>query len=166
MVTKRPKLTDDERASMIELIRSGVGRREVARQTKRSTTTVTRVAAEIGWDWLAACDARTQSSLARAHEARTAYSAEERAVDAAGMQQRIKTILAGFDDEREVTLATGKGVRQVMAKPDWRAVESLSKAINTLQRTVLDIKRADDQGDGHAEARGLLERIVESLEAA
>lgn len=150
-------LTDDERQHIVTLIESGKPAREIAKTAGRSVDTVSRIAKDIGWTF-------GRTNLARACEARSAYCAQVRAEDAAEAQVKVRKILGLMGERQEVAVSTKDGVEVLTLKPDARAWKDWAQAVNLLQRTVLDIKRADDQGDGDVGARGLLERLVAGLE--
>lgn len=140
-------VTDDERARIVELMQAGHSRSQIATETGRGKSTITRIANEIGHDWLTTADARTQSTLARAHEARSAYTAEARAKAAERAQERMQEILDSFMDERTVMVPTRDGIERVLAPPDAKAIRDLASAVHTLQRTVLDIDRHDNRAE-------------------
>lgn len=141
-------LTDDERETIIGHINAGMTRNRIAEVIGRSPSTITRVAQSIGHDFLPGVDARTQSTLTRAHEARSAYCAERRAEIAANATMRVEELLATFMAQRP-TLVAGKGGAEIVeVSPDARAIRDLASAVNTLTRTVLDIDRHDNRADG------------------
>lgn len=147
---KATPLTDDERDRIIELIRSGLSRRTIAKETGRSTTTITRVAAEIGHDWLSAADARTQSSLARAHEARSAFSAERRAELAATATLRAQEMLEGWAKPYLVFNFGGKDNdynEHTLDEPPIEAKRAMAQTFRDLMRTVIEIDRHDNRAD-------------------
>lgn len=145
-------VTDDERARIVELLESGLSYAKVAEQTGRGQGTVSRVAAAAGWSAGHSAAARTRN----AREARSAYTAEARAKAAERAQERVQELLDGFFDERQQVVVIhggdGAGTDVVDVKPDWRAISDMAKAVNTLQRTVLDIDRHDNRADEGAAA--------------
>lgn len=152
------KITDAERQHIVELIHSGKGCREIADEVGRSVDSISRIGQAIGWTF-------GQTNLVRAHEARSAYSAERRAAAAAKAQERLEEILDHFESPRPYLAIGRKGPEVVMIGPDARAVRDLAQAVNLLQRTVLDIDRHDNSNRGDVAARGLLERVMEGLQA-
>lgn len=143
-------VTDDERARIIELIESGLSRSEVARQAGRGKSTITRIANEIGWDWLAMADARTQSSLARAHGARSAFSAERRAVIAARMTEECEKLLDQMHGEFLVFNFGGKDNdynEHLLERPPVESTRAMVQSVRDLLRTVIDIDRHDNKAD-------------------
>ena len=56
------------------------------------------------------------------------------------------------------------GAEVLSVRPDARAIRDRASAVQTLQRMVLDVKRADERAD-EGQAKGLLERLVEGLDA-
>lgn len=148
-------LNDEERQRIAALLETGMSCTAIAKELGRSNDTISRVAKSVGHRF-------GQSSAARARDARSAYTAERRAVHAAQAQARIGLLLAGFDDPQPVVAWTPTGPQAVMAQPDARAQRDRASAIQTLQRTVLDIDRHDNRGDS-SEAAALIERLVSGL---
>lgn len=154
-------LTDDERQQIIDLFDTGMSCNAIARQVGRSTNTVSRIAKDVGHAW-------GQANIVRAHEAARAFTAERRAVAAARAQERVDEILETFWDPREqvVVMHGGRGegssTEVVRVAPDARAISDLAKAVNTLQRTVLDISKHDVKADEGQEA-GMLVQFVDTL---
>lgn len=151
---------------MVGMMAEGKTRNEIAKATGRSAGLVTKVAAQEGHDFLASCDEMTKSRLARAHKARSSYSQERRAEHAAVAQDKVGVILDLMGERQEVAVHGKDGFEVVSIKPDARAWKDWAQAVNLLQRTVLDVKRADDQGDGDQGARSLLQQLVEGLAEA
>jgi hypothetical protein len=162
-------LTDDERARIVALMAEGKGRREIARTVERSTTTITRVAAEIGHDWLASADARTQSTLSRAHEARGAYCAERRASLAAKATEEAERLLAELHGDYLVFNFGGRDntfAKELLAEPPIEAKRAMVQSFRELIRTVLDIDRHDNRADeGGAAVDEWLRSIVGEVAA-
>lgn len=141
------KLTDAEREQIIDLIRSGMPRNEIARAVGRSNSTVSKIAREIGHNFLDHVDASSKTRLTRAHEARSSFCAEARASAAAVAQDRLREILDEFTDDRVMIIPTTYGVERIMAPPDARSIRDLASAAHTLQRLVIDIDRHDNKAD-------------------
>lgn len=155
------RLSDDERATIAELLRSGVSRTEIVKRTGRSRGTIANVAQEIGYRADQSAAERTRNARA----ARSAFSAEHRATTAATAQQRADEILATFWDKRQqVVVMHGQeaSTEIVEVEPDARAISDLAKVVNTLQRTVLDISKHDVKAD-EGNAGGLLVQFVDQL---
>lgn len=130
-------LTDDEREQIQGLIEAGHSANHIARTTRRSVDTVSRIAKSIGWTF-------GQTNVARAHEARSAFCAERRALAAAKAQERVDELLEGFFDARPVVAKDGEGmVVTISVKPDFKGLADMAKAVNLLQRTVIDVDRHD-----------------------
>ena len=158
MTTVAKALDDTERQAIADLIRTGKSRNEVAQLTGRAPDTVSRIALDIGWTF-------GQTNAARAHEARSAYAQEARAELARGAMDRAKEIIAGFGDPQAVVVQTKDGAFPIDVALDARGQKDRAQAVQLLTRTVLDIDRHDARTD-EGKAKGLLERIVEGLEAA
>ena len=119
-----PKLTDLERQQIIEQFSTGKSCNAIARDTGRSTSTVSNIAREEGHRF-------GQSNLAQARAARSAYGAETRARIAAKLAERMET--AAVDDERWVGLEP----------KDWR---DIGQGMSSMARVLLDIDRHDNAG--------------------
>jgi hypothetical protein len=153
-------VTDYERKAIAEMLREGKSRADIRKATGRSAGTIEDVAREIGHE-------ADQSSVARmrsAQMARSAFCAERRAESAAKAQERLDEILAGFFETQPVVVGGMGGAEVLTVKPDAKAIRDRASAIQTLQRMVLDVKRADERAD-EGQAKGLLERLVEGLDA-
>lgn len=144
-------LTDDERAAIIELIRSGLSYVEVARQTARSTGLVAKIAKEIGWSG-------DQSRLARvqvANENRSAYSAARRAKIAARLAEEAERLLL---EMRQPHLAFNFGGKDntyeehQLEEPPVDAKRALMQTVRDALRTVIDIDRHDNRAEEGAAA--------------
>lgn len=141
---------DTERQAIIELIRTGLSRNQVAKQAGRSTSTITRIGESIGWDWLSAVDERTQSSLARAHEARSAFSAERRAMIAARLTAESEELLDGLHGPYLVFNFGGKENdynEHTLSDPPVEAKRQIVQTVRDAMRTVIDIDRHDNRAD-------------------
>lgn len=134
-------LTDTEKDEIARLLSEGLSYAEIGRRTGRGRGSIARIAESIG-------HRAGQSNLTRAHEARSAFCAERRAAAAAKAQERVDELLKGFTAARPVVARDGDGSATVlMVDPDWKGLADMAKAVNLLQRTVLDIDRHDRQGD-------------------
>lgn len=157
-------VTDQERERIVALIRSGLKRNDIVEQTGRGGATITRIAKSIGWDWMSIADARTQTTLARAHEARSAYSAERRAVIAATFTERAEQLLADMEREFVAFNFGGKDntyAEHAMDRPPVDARFTMVRAAREAMRTVLEIDRHDQVTSG--EGKSMIERLVEGL---
>ncbi len=136
-------VTDTERDQIIALIESGKSARDIAKQTGRSTSTISNIAKSIGHRF-------AQSNLARAHEARSAYSAERRAELAARATERAEQMLAKMEGEYLVFNFGGKDNdynEHTLEQPPTEALRSMAQTFRDLMRTVLDIDRHDNRAD-------------------
>lgn len=168
-MTTVARIPDDERQRIADLIRTGQhSRNEIAKITGRGVATITRIGNDIGWDWLSACDERTQSTLARAHDARSAFCAERRAAIAARLTEESELLLDELHGEHLVFNFGGKDntyEEHVLSEPPTEVKRALVSTVREAMRTVIEIDRHDSVVD-EGKAKGLLERIVEGLEAA
>lgn len=136
-------LTDAERQHILDLIQSGKGCAEIASEVGRAPDTVSRLAKSIGWTF-------GVTNLARAHEARSAYSAERRAVVAARAQERAEELLEKMSGRYLVFNFGGKEntyAEHELDEPPIEAIRQMAQAFRDLQRTVLDIDRHDNRQD-------------------
>lgn len=153
-----PKLTDDERTNIVDLCRSGLSCNEVAKQVKRAPSTVSMVAEAAGWTF-------GRLNVDRACEARSAYSAERRAVIAARLTEETERLL---DQMREQHVAFNFGgkdntyAEEVMAEPPVEAKRALMQTVREAMRTVLDIDKHDTKAD-ESTAQVLLVQFVDGL---
>lgn len=159
-------LTADETQRIAELCREGRSRNEIARLTGKSTSTITRVAKSIDHDFLAACDAATQSSLTRAHASRSAFSAERRASSAAEAQAKADEVLAAFWDPEEFVVAGGDRAGDIVeCRPSKRSLESAAGAYEKLVRSILAISKHDVKPD-EGQHKGMFGDFSEQLRVA
>lgn len=161
-------VTDDEREEIIALIRSGLSRSDIVKRTGRGSSTITRIAASIDHDWLSQADARTQSSLVRAHNARSAYSAERRAGIAARLTEEAELLLDQLHEPHVAFNFGGKDNdynEHEMAEPPIESKRALIQATREAMRTVIDISRHDTKADEN-NAAGLVTALVDSLRAS
>lgn len=149
---KPTPITETERQEIISLLQTGMTRNAIAKQAKRSPSTITRIAQSVGHDFLQAVDEKTQSSLTRAHEARSAFSAERRALAASKAQERLEEILNGFGESRVRVVNTPQGVQTIETLPDERGIEALARAAETLNKLILNTDRHDNKADDGAAA--------------
>lgn len=148
MDTMAKPLTDDERDQIVTLIEAGKGCREIAEATGRSRSTVSGIAKEIGHTF-------GQSNLTRAHEARSAYSAEKRAELAAKATERAEQMLAKMEGAYLVFNFGGKDNdynEHTLSEPPTEAQRAMAQTFRDLMRTVLDIDRHDNRADDQLSA--------------
>lgn len=143
MHTMAPKLTDTERARIIDLCQQGLTRNDIAHQLQRSPDSISRVARTVGHRF-------GQTNLARAHEARSSYAAEARSEVAKAAVERAKLLLAEFEASQPVVSGTADGPVVVHVELDARGQKDRAQAMSTLMRTVIDIDRHDNAGDQDA----------------
>lgn len=161
-------ISDDERNHIIDLINQGLTRNQIAETSGRGQATITRIAASIGHNFLAAADQRTQTSLTRAHEARSAYSAERRALIAARLTVEAERLLDQLHEEHLAFNFGGKDntyEEHRLVEPPVDAKRQLVQAAREAMRTVLDIDRHDNrQEEGLAAVdewlRGMVTDVV------
>lgn len=138
-------LTDDERQAIRDALEAGGGCAEVAKQFGRAPDTVSRIAKSMGHRF-------GVTNLARAHEARHAYTAEARAKLASEATTKAFDALAELErDQPIVTTVRGETMVDYL-RPDARAWRDLAAAVGTLTKVVLDIDRHDNKADDSAAA--------------
>ncbi len=153
-------VTDDERQRIADLLDEGMSYAKVAKTMGRGVGTIAAVAKAVGHSAEQSAVARTRN----ANIARSAFCEERRAKSAASAQERLDEILAKFWEDQPVVSGGMNGAEVLSVRPDARAIRDRASAVQTLQRMVLDVKRADERAD-EGQAKGLLERLVEGLDA-
>lgn len=152
------RLSDDERSTILALLRGGSSYGEIRKATGRSDGTIAKIAKAHGVSSEHSVAARTQA----ARRARSAYSAEVRAENAAAAEQELRQLIDTLHDPRP-QVVPGKGV--VEAKPTAKDLRDLAGAAESLHRIVAGVHRMDSRAE-ESPSKGLLERLVESLEEA
>lgn len=153
------KVTPQERADIIALIREGRSCRDVAETSGRSPDTISRIARDIG-------HAFGHTNLDRAHEARRAYGAEARAVTAARLHEEADRLLDQLHEPHLVWAFGGKHneyAEHLHPEPDVGAKNTLIRAASTALKTVLDIDKHDNRAGEVDQAAGLIVDLVDSL---
>lgn len=133
-------ISDDKRQHIIDLCEAGHTCTHIAQTVQVSPTTVSNVARSIGHRF-------GHTNAARAREARSAFTAERRAVAAARAQERLEEVLARMGEPQEETMLGADGPETVMRQANARDWRDWASAVNTLQRTVLDVDRHDNRAD-------------------
>jgi transposase len=136
-------LTDDERTHIVELLEQGLSCAAIAKTVGRSPGTVSNIARSIGHRF-------GHSNAVRAHEARSAYSAERRAEIAAEATERAQKVLASFDGEFLAHNFGGKDntyAEHLLPAPPVEAQRAMAQTFRELMRTVIDIHRLDTKAD-------------------
>lgn len=157
------KLTDDEKAHILELCRQGETCTQIARITGRSATTISNIAKANGHRF-------GHTNAARAREARSGYTAERRALQAARLADEIDRLLT---DMRSPAKAFNFGGSDniynevVLPEPTNADKRALMQAVRDAMRTVLDIDRHDNKADQGASDvdRYLRDLIGETVQA-
>ena len=148
MDTVAKPLTDDERAAIVDLLGEGLSCSAIAKQTGRSTSTVSNIARSVGHSF-------GQSNLARAREARSAFCAERRASIASRLTVEAELLLDDLHGEYLVFSFGGKDnsyEEHRLAAPPSEAKFTTMRAIGQAMKIVLDIDRADNRADEGAAA--------------
>lgn len=136
-------ISDNERQRIIQLLNDGHSYATIANQTSRGTSTISRIAQSIGHQ-------AGQTNVARAHEARSAYSAERRAAIAAKATEEAERLLKELHDQHLVFNFGGRDNdynEHLLAEPPVDAKRAMVQSFRELMRTVLDIDRHDNKAD-------------------
>jgi hypothetical protein len=137
------RLTDAERAQIIDLLGQGHGCVEIAKQVNRAPDTVSKIAQSIGHSF-------GDTNLAHAHEARSAYSAERRASIAAKFTDVCERLLDELEGEFLVFNFGGRDntyEEHTLDQPPVEAKRQLIQAAREAMRTVLEIDKHDNRND-------------------
>jgi hypothetical protein len=141
-------ISDDKRQRIIQLCEAGNSARSIATDVNVSVSTVSNVAKSIGHRF-------GRSNLAHAQEARSAYSAERRAGIAARLTEETERLLDELHGEYLVFNFGGRDntyEEHTLSEPPTEAKRALMQTIRDAMRTVLDIDRHDNKGDGNLSA--------------
>lgn len=148
MAPMAPPLTDTERAQIRQLIEAGHGCVQIAKTVGRSNDTISRIAKAMGHTF-------GESNLARAHAARSAYSADRRAALAAKATERAGEMLERMAGRYLVFNFGGRDntyEEHELAQPPTEAQRALAATFRDLMRTVLDVDRHDNADKGVSSA--------------
>jgi hypothetical protein len=152
-------LTDDQRQEVIDLLPTGKSCNEIARLTGRGTSTVSRIARDVGHEW-------AQTNTERAREARSGYCAERRAAIAARLVDEANLLLDQLHQPHTAFNFGGKDntyEEHELEEPPIEGKRALVSATRDAMRTVLDIARLDEKADT-GRGRSLLEQLVDLAE--
>jgi len=140
------RLSDEERQHIIDLLSTGKGCNEIAKEVGRCSDTVSRIARAHGHVWP---EGAGNMKLARAHEMRKAYSAEWRADFAKRLAAKCDDLLKEMDAECIVYSFGGKEntyAEHVLKSPPHADRLKLTQAIRLNVQSILDIARHDTDG--------------------
>lgn len=155
---KSTRLTDAEKARIVELARRGWTCRQVAVEVSRSPTTVSRTARQAGVVWGEVNQARANATVA--------YGAERRAVLASQLQIEAEKLLAEI---RKPMVAYNFGGKdntyneRTMSEPDTRAKRDLVHAATMASKAALEIDKHDNRSTDVDQAAGLIVALVDGL---
>jgi hypothetical protein len=141
-------LSQEERDEIIDLLPTGKSAREIAALTGRAVDTVSRIARSVGHDF-------GRPNLARAQEAKSAYSAERRALLAAKLTEEAELLLEQLHEPYTVFNFGGKENTYNEAQFDEPPVDAkftIIRGAREALRTVLDIDRHDNRNDDNLAA--------------
>ncbi len=137
------RVTPQERQAIITALNNGTPYAQIAADTHRGKSTISRIAQEIGHQ-------AGQTNVSRAHAARSAYSAEHRALQAERISQRIDGLIDRMEGEFLAFSFGGKDNvynEHTLPEPPVEALRALGQTIRDLTRTVIDIDRHDRKSD-------------------
>lgn len=152
-------VTDDERRRILEHLRTGASCNATAKKFHRSPDTVSRIAKKAGHSF-------GHTNLARAHEARKAYGAEQRASTAARLHEEADRLLDALHEPHRVWNIGGKDnvyTEHRHPEPDVGAKYTMIRAAREALRTVLDIDRHDNRQGDVDQAAGLIVDLVDGI---
>jgi hypothetical protein len=141
-----PRISDEERQRIVDLLPSGRSARSIAKETGRSANTVSRIAKAEGHVW-------GRVNLARAQDARLAYGAEWRADFAKRLAAKCDGLLDSMEGSYLVYNFGGRDnvyTEHTLDAPPTDAKAQLVKSIRLAIQTVLDIDRHDRTDDDMA----------------
>lgn len=154
-------LTDAERDRILDHLATGASCNATAKHFGRSPDTISRIAKKAG-------HAFGHTSLARAHEARKAYGAEQRATTAARLHEEADRLLDQLHEPHVVWNIGGKDnvyTEHEHPEPDVGAKHTLIRGAREAMRTVLDIDRHDNRQGDVDQAAGLIVDLVDGIRA-
>lgn len=140
------KLTDDEKQRIVELLEQGKSRAQIAKETGRGVGSVDRVAKSIGWK----ADQSIAAHTRVAREARSAFSAERRALIAARLTEEAELLLDELHGKYLVHNFGGKDntyAEHELDQPPTEAKFTMVRAAGVAMKTVLEIDKHDTKTD-------------------
>lgn len=141
-------LTPDERTQIADMLKAGHSYTHIANTVGRSRGTVGNIARSIG-------HTAGKTNLSRAHEARSAYCAERRALLASRLTEEAEKLLDQLHQPHVAYNFGGKDntyVEHEMSEPGVLEKHKLVQAAREALRTVLDIDRHDNRADDRGTA--------------
>lgn len=159
------KLSDDERAAIVDAIRAGRSRNDVARESGRSCDTVTRIAKAEGlsFDRAAtkhATEARRADNAARRERLISAMYANAERLNgqmfAPAVERKPMTVSLGRDQGSEVTIVDVK-----LEQPTFSDKRNIAVATKVLVDGARQLESIDE--GGQEAAKGMLGRLVDGI---
>lgn len=160
-------LTADERAGIVEAIRGGRQRNEIAREFGRAAGTITKIAQAEGLSF-------DRSATQVATEARRADNAAKRAELIAGMYddaRRLRTqMFAPAVERKAFVVSGGKDAGSMievididLEQPTFADKRNIAVSVKVLVDGAKGLEAVDESGG--IEAKGMLVRLVDGLRA-
>jgi IS30 family transposase len=152
-------VTDDERRRILDHLATGASCNATAKKFHRSPDTISRIAKKAGHSF-------GHTNLARAHEARKSYGAEQRASTAARMHEEADRLLDQLHRPHLVWSFGGRDNEyneRLHDEPDVAAKYTMIRAAREAMRTVLDIDRHDNRQGDVDQAAGLIVDLVDGI---
>lgn len=137
-------LTDQEKERIADLLQQGHSRADIAKQTGRGVGSIDRIAKAIGWK----SDQSIASRTRVAQEARSAYTAERRALIAARLTEESELLLDELHGPYKVHNFGGKDNtfnEATLDQPTTDAKHTIVRAVGQAMKTVLDIDKHDNR---------------------
>lgn len=151
------RVTDAERARIVEAVEAGRTRNDIARSFERSPSTISKIASDEG---LSFDRSQTQAATKAKQADNRAWRAEfitKLQDDAEHLRKRFRSPITYFDLDGR----TG-GVAQVtLDEPTPADQRNLAGSLKMILDSMVNIERVDKPGAGH----GIAEQLVENLAA-
>lgn len=163
VVAKR-RLTDEERARILELHAGGMARNAIAREVGRAASLVTRVVHESGGTFKRAAE------VVAATEARKVDNASRRASAVSRLYDQADYLLGRL--EAPTFKATADNFGQVVVTEVPRDatppadVRSLGSTVANLLHSAAKLEQVDSAKSGASEAKGILGNLADALRTA
>lgn len=156
----RPPLTDDERARIVDLARSGMGCNAIAAEVGCHPDTVSKHCARAGITF-------DRSQVIKANEARKADMAAKRADIIERLYKRAEANLERLEQAGYTMVAvTANGIEEApVSVPPAHDEKALLQAISTSLASAAKLEAVDSDG-GLREALSLIESVAEAVKAA
>ena len=137
-------VTPAERKRIVALLREGKSYRTIRKTIRRANATISKIAQEEGIDF----DARSKAQVAKATEARKAFSAEWRAAFCERLAADIERMRCQFSEPTVISNFGGRDNvynEHEVSEPPIESKRHLSFSIAQLMKTMLEVDRHDNR---------------------